>query len=537
MISDRRLYRGDCLEVMRHLPSESVDLIYLDPPFKSDSKYNLPFASAKQEDREPVAAFEDTWVWKEEIDGEYLKSLAMDPATSIVAPIIEIILKSYGSQAKNNMASYMVNMGVRLRESKRLLKPHGSIFLHCDHSASHYLKILMDVVFGETNFRNEIVWCYTGPSSPGQRQFSRKHDTIFWYTQSDEWCFNESAVRIPHHSKTKANFKAGLTGSGFVADTYEIDSGGKIPESWWAQEKGNGLAIAPRQAKQYLGYPTQKPLALLERIIKATSNPGDMVLDPFCGCGTTLHAAESLGRNWIGIDIASYSIALVKRRLQRNFANTLTAADIFTYGIPRTIQEAKSLAAKRGPRGDHQGKFDLEKWICAEIGVTSMGRKKPGAKGADDGIDGALPYVPMIVGKMNKPKQALVQVKGGKVTPNAVKALAYDRHRYGADAAVLICFERYRKTAEKHMERETWRDSMNEYPCCQTFAFEDFFAGQRINLPNIRERSVDARESRTLAKAVTTLPLGNGGNYMSEPRVPRVAEDSGSYAGKKTRAD
>ena len=133
MISDRRLYRGDCLEVMRHLPSESVDLIYLDPPFKSDSKYNLPFASAKQEDREPVAAFEDTWVWKEEIDGEYLKSLAMDPATSIVAPIIEIILKSYGSQAKNNMASYMVNMGVRLRESKRLLKPHGSIFLHCDH--------------------------------------------------------------------------------------------------------------------------------------------------------------------------------------------------------------------------------------------------------------------------------------------------------------------------------------------------------------------------------------------------------------------
>lgn len=203
-------------------------------------------------------------------------------------------------------------------EMRRLLKPRGSIYLHCDPTASHYLKLLMDSLYGGRNIRNEIVWCYTGPGSPNMRQFNRKHDTIFWYSKSrSEWTFNADAVRIRHDGKTTANFKQGLRGSGFVADTYDLAKGGKVPESWWAQKQGNGLAIAiaARQKSQYVHYPTQKPLALVARIINASSHPGDTVLDPFCGCATACIAAENAGREWVGIDISPKAAELVERRM------------------------------------------------------------------------------------------------------------------------------------------------------------------------------------------------------------------------------
>ena len=200
---------------------------------------------------------------------------------------------------------------------KRILKENGSIYLHCDHHAAQYLKLMMDSIFGKNNFRNEIVWCYTGPGSPQMRQFNRKHDNIFWYTKSETWCFNADAVRISHHDKTKENFKSGLKGLGFVADTYDISEEGKVPETWWPQKKGNGLAIAARQKNQYVGYPTQKPLALLQRIIRASSNYDDFVMDPFCGCATACVAAEIEGRQWIGIDVGPKAYDLVKSRLAR----------------------------------------------------------------------------------------------------------------------------------------------------------------------------------------------------------------------------
>ena len=224
--------------------------------------------------------------------------------------VIEAARQAHGK----GMQSYLIMMAVRLLEMQRILKLDGSIFLHCDPTAGHYLKLLMDSVFGKDQHRNEIVWCYTGPGSPGMRQFNRKHDTIHWYSVGKAWTFNSDAVRIGHHGKTKANFKEGLRGSGFVEGNYELTIG-KVPESWWAQAKGNGLAIAARQKSQYVGYPTQKPLALLDRIIRAASNKGDMVLDPFCGCATALVAADRLQREWAGIDLSPLAVNLVNERI------------------------------------------------------------------------------------------------------------------------------------------------------------------------------------------------------------------------------
>ena len=283
--------------------SGTVDLIYLDPPFNSNRTYSAPIGS-----QAAGAAFKDAWTF-DDADRVYLALLQdRDPTTFA---IIDAARLAHGK----GMAAYLGMMAQRLLEMRRVLKPTGSIYLHCDPTASHYLKMLMDAIFGRMNHRNEIVWCYTGPGSPGMRQFNRKHDTIHWYSVGETWIFNADAVRMQHHGKTKANFKDGLRGSGFVEGEYELAEG-KIPETWWAQEKGNGLAIAPRQKAQYVGYPTQKPLALLDRIIRASSNEGDVVLDPFCGCATAAVAAERLQREWIGIDISAKAAELVTTRLQ-----------------------------------------------------------------------------------------------------------------------------------------------------------------------------------------------------------------------------
>ena len=302
--ANQTIWTGDNLDVMRGMNSESVDLIYLDPPFNSKADYAAPIGS-----KAAGAAFKDTWslddvnlAWHGEIKHEH--------------PGLYDLLSATRRIHGDSMMSYLIYMAIRVMEMRRVLKSTGSIYLHCDQTASHYLKLMLDAIFGRINFRNEIVWCYTGPGSPRMRQFNRKHDTIFWYSFGEHWCFNRDAVRISHHNKTQANFRDGLRGSGFIEGKYSLAEG-KVPESWWAQEKGNGLAIAARQKSQYVGYPTQKPLALLRRIIEASSNPGDTVLDPFCGCATACIAAEELQREWVGIDISSMAASLVKDRMKR----------------------------------------------------------------------------------------------------------------------------------------------------------------------------------------------------------------------------
>ena len=350
--ANRTVFTGDNLDILRGMDTETVDLIYLDPPFNSNRHYAAPIGSEAA-----GAAFKDTWALND-VDEAWLQIIRDNH------PKPHAVIETAGIAHGDGMKSYLCMMAIRLLEMHRILSADGSIYLHCDHTANSYLRLLLDAVFGHGNQRNEIVWCYTGPGSPGMRQFNRKHDTIYWYSKSSErWCFNTNAVRKGHHKKTKGNFKTGLTGSGFTADTYALSEKGKVPETWWPQEKGNGLAIAPRQKRQYTGYPTQKPLALLERIIDASSKPEDVVLDPFCGCATALVAAEKLTRQWVGIDISPLAVRLVRDRLKREVP--LFIGDVIKDTIERTdvpvrtdlIDEVREyLNEKRALYGKQEGR-------------------------------------------------------------------------------------------------------------------------------------------------------------------------------------
>ena len=276
------LILGDNLPVMRGMAADSVDLIYADPPFASQRDYG---------------DFDDRW------------KLESEPSHKVA----KLASKTHSP----GMAAFLDFMAVRIVEMQRVLKPTGSIYLHVDPTASHYLKATMDAIFGVKNYRNEVVWCYTGPASPKMKQFSRKHDTIFWYSNGGEWTFNKDAIRIPHadggpHS---GGFKQKTGESMDKASASDYGRKGKIPETWWAAAPGNGLAVACRSPKQYTGYSTQKPLALLERIIRASSNEGDLVLDPFCGSGSTLVAAKAMRRQFVGVDRNPDALRIAARRL------------------------------------------------------------------------------------------------------------------------------------------------------------------------------------------------------------------------------
>ncbi len=291
---NKTIWTGDNLGSMRGMNSESVDLIYLDPPFNSNHNYAAPIGSEAA-----GAEFKDTWTLND-IDNEWHGLIAdAEPA------LYEVIRMSEFTHSKS-MKSYLIYMGIRLLELKRILKNIGSIYLHCDPTAGHYLKIAMDAVFGKRCFRNEIVWCYTGPSA-SKKNFPSKHDLIFRYCKDTQWTFNFDAVRVPYvkseTGKTKGIFKS----------NHALNLAGKIPEDWWSD-----ISPVGRIKKERLSYPTQKPLKLLERIIKTSSNQGDIVFDPFCGCATTLVAADRLRRQWVGIDLSPKATELVTRRIKND---------------------------------------------------------------------------------------------------------------------------------------------------------------------------------------------------------------------------
>ena len=292
------IWTGDNLKIMRQMNSACVDLIYLDPPFNSKADYAAPIGSEAA-----GAAFKDSWTLQD-IDVTWIDLLEQKHGK-----LYRIIQASLTPSNK----SYLAYMAVRLIEMYRILKPTGSLYLHCDPTMSHWLKILLDALFGTQNFRNEIIWAYTGPGSPKMRQFNRKHDVIFWYAKSKSWVFNDEAMRVPYKDPNQMPRKAFDTGKSFEPEAIEtMREKGKILETWWTD-----IAIAPRSKKERTGYPTQKPLKLLDRIIKASSHEGDIVFDPFCGCATTLIAAQRLNRHWVGIDISPMASDLIDRRMNK----------------------------------------------------------------------------------------------------------------------------------------------------------------------------------------------------------------------------
>jgi site-specific DNA-methyltransferase (adenine-specific) len=283
---NRTLFLGDNLKVMRAMNSETIDLICTDPPFNKGKDFH-----ATPDSLSAGSSFQDRWSWRDDVDQEWLDQITDD------FPLLMNVIQGSRSSYGDDMGAYLAFMAVRLLAMKRLLKPTGSIYLHCDPTASHYLKELMDAIFGKENFLNEIIWAYNSGGGTKKR-FGRKHDVILFYSKTKDYFFNADAVRVPYDA-TIAKSREHLFN----------DNGKVMPDVW-------NISRPPNHSKEWLGYPTQKPLKVYETMILASSKPGDIVLDPFCGCATTLVAAEKLQRRWVGIDIWTQAHEAVRTRLE-----------------------------------------------------------------------------------------------------------------------------------------------------------------------------------------------------------------------------
>jgi len=460
-MSENVLYYGDNLEVMReHLQDESVDLVYLDPPFNSARDYNVLFKQARRDENQAqITAFTDTWQWSK---ARY-EAFFDDPQNARLFNLMESLYRILG---KSEMMAYLVMMAPRLLELHRVLKPTGSLYLHCDPVASHYLKIMLDVVFGPLGFTNEVIWKRSLPHGNIKRKFGSIHDTIFFYSKTDRATWSSPRIpldvttrqrRYPHveestgrryqtisllnpnanrpnlryewnghvrvwkwtRERMQAAHDTGLlayskTGLARYKDYEDATKGDPIQDVW------TDILPILGTAQERMGYPTQKPLALLERIISASSNPGDLVLDPFCGCGTAVVAAEKLGRRWIGIDITFIAVDLIISRLVRDFG-LKRGKDYDVTGDPKDAYSAHKLF-EESPK-------QFEIWA---VGLVH-GVPQPD-KVADQGVDGEV-YFQDLDGNL---QCAVVQVKGGHVNPGMARDFAHVIEREKAGLGCLI---------------------------------------------------------------------------------------------------
>ncbi len=326
-IENRTIFCDDNLDIMQGINAACVDLIYLDPPFNKNKKFTAPIGTSAE-----GASFKDIFR-EDDLKDEWLLTIAEDE------PELFHYLNGIKGVGKPYNFAYLAYMAIRLIECRRILKPAGSVYLHCDPTMSHYLKTTMDCIFGEENFRNEVVWCYRGGGVP-KYDFARKHDIVLRYSMNKTPVFNVDNVRIPYSDDVERSHPSRYDKSyrtNKVYEGYKPNEKGKHPEDWWTIQP-----LMPSDKKERTGYPTQKPLALLERIILASTGEGDVVLDPFCGCATTCIAAERLGRSWIGIDVSIKAYELVKERLAKETASILggdVVVDLKTDPPQRTDQE------------------------------------------------------------------------------------------------------------------------------------------------------------------------------------------------------
>jgi DNA modification methylase len=460
--SKNKLFYGDNLEVLkRHIKDETVDLCYIDPPFNSKRNYNQIYNAIGEEDKAQAQAFVDTWEWNHQAEID-LRSIyegqGFPQQTIYLIQGLEKVLR------KGALLSYLVSMTLRINEIWRVLKPTGSFYLHCDPTASHYLKLVCDSIFcggqREGEYLNEIVWCYTS-GGKSKKHFAKKHDVILYYSKSKEWVFNIDAVRVPYSPKTLANYKPGLKGSSYTAEV-KLHEGGKVPEDYW------NIAIATKSTKEYLGYPTQKPLALLERIVQASSNEGDVVLDAYCGCGTTVTASQKLNRQWIGIDITYQSVSLILKRLADTYGEEVINTEHLTLsGVPKDLAAAKALANK----ADDRLRKEFEKWLILTYSNNRAIINEK--KGGDGGIDGISRF-PKGQGEHGS---VIFSVKSDKiVNPSYVRDLAGTVLKENADMGILLCLNEPSKGVKQTAsEYGMWTHNWNnqDYPKVLVVSVED----------------------------------------------------------------
>ncbi len=473
------LYYGDNLDVLRrHIKDETIDLIYLDPPFNSNATYNILFAEQNgSQAAAQIKAFEDTWRWDQSAAKVYQETVESG------GKVAQALLAFRTFLGDSNMLAYLVMMAARLVELHRVLKPTGSLYLHCDPTASHYLKIVLDTIFSTKYFQNEIIWCYE-TAGKSKKHFSKKHDVILFYSKSNEWIFNYKDISIPR--KRGKHMKIGFDENGREYEQKMDRKTGKIYR--WYFDEGRlpfdywiDIQFINREEAQRLGYPTQKPEALLERIIQASSNPGDIVLDPFCGCGTAIASAQKLGRSWIGIDITHLAITLVKHRLIDSFSDGVKFTVI---GEPTSLPDAEELA--------RQDPYQFQWWALGLVGARPAEEKK----GADKGIDGRLYFHDEAEG--GKTKQVIFSVKAGHSNVTHIRDLRGVLDREKAEIGVLITNQeptqpmKSEAAGSDHYYSPGWDQS---YPRIQILTISDLLAGKKINMPPIGQVSVTFKKA------------------------------------------
>lgn len=528
------LYYGDNLDILkRYIKDESVDLVYLDPPFKSNQDYNVLFAEQDgSRAAAQIKAFEDTWRWDQTSAAAFHEVVESGGQVSRVMQAFRLAL------GENDMLAYLSMMAPRLGELRRVLKSTGSIWLHCDPTASHYLKVLMDAIFGPNRFRNEIVWRRTpfaGSSKARARQFPRSHDTLLFYSKGDDWTWNQPTK--PYSAEYLARFKWD-DGDGrgpyrktllktFSEGTFErlkaegrlippVRKGAKWSYKQFLNESRGTVqiddvwtdvnAINP-VAKERLGYPTQKPEALLERVISASSNAGDTVLDPFCGCGTTIAASQGLKRRWIGIDVTHLAITLIKHRLKDAFGDEIAYEII---GEPVSLPDAEALA--------NEDPYQFQWWALGLVGARPVEQKK----GADKGIDGRLYFHDEP--QDGKTKQIVLSVKAGHTTVSHIRDLRGVLERERAEIGVLIALHEptqpmRSEAAGAGFYKSPWGQ---QYPRLQILTIADLLNGKHVEYPPSAQTNVTfKRAPRVKREEAEQLGL--------------VAEDAPAYTRKARR--
>jgi DNA modification methylase len=531
------LYFGDNLDVLRrYIADESVDLVYLDPPFNSDQNYNVLFAeqdgtrSAAQ-----IHAFEDTWKWDEIAARAYQEVVECGDNVADALIAFRTVLHD------SDMLAYLSMMAPRLKELHRVLKPTGSLYLHCDPTASHYLKVLMDSVFSPANYRNEITWQRTNAHNDAKR-WSEVADIILYYGKSNDVVWNtpragydEEYLRVKYrhddndgrgpyrldnmtspHPRPNMMYEwkghaSPPAGWRYSRETMEkLDSEGRVwyPNSkakrpqlkrYLSEGKGPVMGcvwtdISPlnSQAAERLGYPTQKPEALLERIILASSNEDDTVLDPFCGCGTSISAAQRLNRQWVGIDVTALAISLIKNRLLTAFGDCVKE----TYkviGEPVSLADARALA--------EQDKYQFQWWALGLVNARPVEEKK----GADKGIDGRILFHDEPTG--GKTKQIILSVKGGHLQAGYVRDLRGVIEREQSAIGVLISMEQPTGPMRKEAASAGFYKSPynnQDYPRLQILTVEELLEGKGIDAPLVKDTRVQTIKAAPRAKGRAT---------------------------------
>ena len=518
------LYFGDNLDILREqIADESVDLIYLDPPFNSNATYNVLFREkGGEESAAQITAFEDTWHWSIESEAAFREVVTDGPEK--LGRLLQAMRDFLG---QNDMMAYLTMMAQRMVELHRVLKPTGNIYLHCDPTASHYLKLLLDAVFDPDNFQNEITWKRTSAHSDSKR-FGQVKDIIFYYSKTNDRIWNP--VYIPHDESYVSNFyryedergryrlhEIIRTASMGPRPNLVYKYKGYTPEWGWRMER-NKLEVLDKdgrliwsktgrpyrktylsegmvptnlwtdinplsaQSKERLGYPTQKPEALLERIINASSNEGDVVLDPFCGCGTAVAAAERLNRRWIGIDVTHLAITLIRHRMSNSFGEDLRPYEVI--GDPKDPPSARALA--------QHDRYQFEWWA---LGLVDARPARDQRRGADRGIDGYINFFD----DSGRAKRVVVQVKSGNVTVSQVRDLKGVIEREQAQMGIFITL----KPPTRQMAQEAISAGFyahehfrNEFPRVQILTIEELLAGAKAQYPRYALQATFKRAPR-----------------------------------------